>query len=68
MGRTEVLTSEPWLARHFFRKSEMARSSECRDDEVPKVLDTADIVRAIYQQLCLKPQKYALREKWQSAG
>src|ERR1039458_2217724 len=57
MGRTEFLTSnliasEPWLDRHIFNESEMARSSECRDRSAQKVLDTADIVReAIYQQL-----------------
>jgi hypothetical protein len=35
MGRTEFLTSKtiasaPWLDRHCFNYSEMARSSECK--------------------------------------
>jgi hypothetical protein len=57
MGRTEfqtcrLIASEPWLDRHIFNESEMARSSECTDSYAQKVLDTADIVReAMFQQL-----------------
>jgi hypothetical protein len=50
MGRTEfqtcrLIASEPWLDRHIFNESEMARSLECTDRYAQKVLDTADIVR-----------------------
>jgi hypothetical protein len=39
-----------------FNESEMARSSECKEQYAQKTLDTADIVRdAMFQQLSLKP-------------
>jgi hypothetical protein len=33
------------LDAHIFNESEMARSSECREQYAQKTLDTADIVR-----------------------
>jgi len=36
---------------HIFNESEMARSSECKEQYAQKTLDTADIVRdAMFQQ------------------
>ena len=57
MGRTECLTcvdyKRAWVGYGNTIKSEMALSSECRQECAPKLLDTADIVRdAIFQQLC----------------
>ena len=45
-----------------FNESEMARSSECTGECVPKVLDTADIVRdAIYRQLRVSAYQLVVR-------
>jgi hypothetical protein len=49
----KLIASEPWLDRHTFNDSEMARSSDHRDAYAQNVLDTADIVReAISRQVC----------------
>jgi hypothetical protein len=52
------------LDAHIFNESEMARSSECKEQYAQKVLDTADIVRdAMLRQQQQRP-RVPVAEGW----